>query len=369
MRPSRLEAGWKPVSDGLLAPLVGADDQKDMTMNHFRAATSFLANSHRATTFFLAVLVVAGACSREADKPAKAKAFPDSIADDEYLVWVNSSPIRGRDLRVFTLLYQAGTPDSLRDRTFNLRMLDGLIDRTLLRVEAEAVGIQIQDSVTQWYFNQFATAMGGEATLDNILKSENMSRSDLERLIREDLFVRAFVETKVSGPAEVSDSVARAYFENNPRDFWTQDSVRARHIILRASQNDTPADIEKKRQTLRDLRARAQKGESFAELARQYSEDPAASRGGDLGYFSYRDMVTAFSDAAFALKPGQLSDVVETQFGYHLIKLEDKKPARKLEYEAIETALKNQIAQYMAAQALQNHLQRSRAVAIIEKNY
>ena len=338
-------------------------------MYRFRAITSFLANSRRAITFFFALVLVAGACSREAEKPEKAKAFPDSIADDEYLVWVNSNPIRGRDLRVFTLLYQAGTPDSLRDRSFNLRMLDGLIDRTLLRVEAEAVGIQIQDSVTQWYFNQFATAMGGEAALDNILKSESMSRSDLERLIREDLFVRAFVETKVAGPPEVSDSVARAYFENNPRDFWTQDSVRARHIILRASQSDTPADIEKKRQTLRDLRARALKGESFAELARKYSEDPAASRGGDLGYFSYRDMVGAFSDAAFALKPGQLSDVVETRFGYHLIKLEDKKSSRKLQYEEIEIALKNQIAQYMAAQALQNHLQRSRAVAIIEKNY
>jgi peptidyl-prolyl cis-trans isomerase C len=223
--------------------------------------------------------------------------------------------------------------------------------------------------MTQWYFGQFARAMGGEGTLDRMLSSEGMTRSDLERLIREDLFVRAFVETKVSGPGEVSDSMARAYFDSNPRDFWTPDSIRARHIIIRASQNDTPTDIENKKQTLRDLRARAQKGESFAELARQYSEDPAAERGGDLGYFTHRDMVGTFSDAAFALKPGQLSDVVETQFGYHIIKLEDRKASRKLQYEEVENALKSQIGQYMAIQALQNHLQRSRAVAIIEKNY
>jgi parvulin-like peptidyl-prolyl isomerase len=159
------------------------------------------------------------------------------------------------------------------------------------------------------------------------------------------------------------------YFRANPQVFWTADSVRARHIIIRASQNDTEEDIENKKRTLRDIRQRVLDGSSFAEMAKTYSEGPSAPAGGDLGYFSREEMVKPFSDAAFSLKPGEVSDVVVTSFGYHIIQVVDKKPRRKLEFEEIKQSLKNQIAQNMVAQGLQNHLQMSRSVAIIERNY
>ena len=135
---------------------------------------------------------------------------------------------------------------------------------------------------------------------------------------------------------------------------------RTRSTIRRERQN---------KQTLRDIRERVLAGEDFAEMAREYSEGPSASNGGDLGYFTQRDMVAPFTNAAFALAPGQVSDVVQTQFGYHIIQVVDRKASRKLEFEEVEPGLKLQISQYMGAQALQNHLQRSRAVAIIEKSY
>ncbi len=121
--------------------------------------------------------------------------------------------------------------------------------------------------------------------------------------------------------------------------------------------------------TLRDLRARAVAGDDFAGLAKEYSEGPSAASGGDLGYFGRQDMVPSFSDAAFDLEPGQVSDVVVTTYGYHVIQMVDKKPARKFEYEEIAEQLKNQLQQQMLAQMLQNHLQMSRSVAIIEQNY
>jgi hypothetical protein len=300
---------------------------------------------------------------------SKAEAFPDSVVDRELLVRVNSHPLTGKDLRTYALLYGLGTRDSLYSRAFNEGLLDGLIDRTLLWLESEAIGVSIDDSTRDWFLNQFIRATGGEDVVSQTLTAAGLTRDDLGRLIRQDLQVRRFIETSVAQPPTVSDSLAMTYYENNPQRFWTADSVRARHIIIRASQEDTESEIADKRNKLQDIRRRAVGGENFAELAKEYSEGPSAAAGGDLGYFSRRDMVQPFSDAAFNLEPGQVSEVVTTRFGYHLIQTLDKKPPRQLPYADVEAELKNALAQQMMAQALQNHLQLSRSVAIIERNY
>jgi peptidyl-prolyl cis-trans isomerase C len=310
------------------------------------------------------------ACGGESDDGnADVVSFPDSVVDGDIIVRVNSHPIYGRDLRMFTLIYRSGTTDSLRNRGFNEKMIEGMIDRTLLWLEAEALGVTIDDSTQQWYYREFTQASGGDAYVAELLQGMGFTTTDLGKLIRQDLQIRSFLETTVAQGTEAPDSVVRAYYDQNERQFWTPDSVRARHIILRGSQEDTPEDIESKKQTLRDIRAQVLAGEEFAEMAKQYSEGPSASNGGDLGYFTQRDMVAPFTNAAFALAPGQVSDVVQTRFGYHLIQVVDRKASRKLEFEEVAPGLRLQISQYMAGQALQNHLQRSRAVAIIEKNY
>lgn len=317
----------------------------------------------------MAILLAMAACSGDDESKGQAISFPDSVVDEELLVTVNSRPISGRDLRVFTMVYRSGTSDSLRSRSFNEKILDGLIDRTLLLQEAEAVGITINDSTHKWYLREFSRAVGGEETMDRLLAEGGFTRHEMEQLVRQDLTIRKFLESSVAAPVDVPDSLALTYYQQNERQFWTPDSVRARHIIIRRSQDDTDLDIQAKSQTLRDLRERALAGEDFAELAKQYSEGPSAPKGGDLGYFTARDMVATFSSAAFDLEPGGISDVVETSFGYHIIQVTDKKPPRKLEYDEISGQLKQQIAQFHVDQTLQNHLQRSRAVAIIEKKY
>jgi len=321
-----------------------------------------------AVVISLAVCACGGDTGEDKDG-AKSVSFPDSVVDEDLLVTVNGQAIRGRELRLYTEVYGAGTRDSLRSPSFNIKILDGLIDRTLLLIEAQAIGTVIDDSTRQWYMREFTRAMGGDARIDQFLTESGFTRYDFESLIKQDLLIRKFIETRVSPNLVVPDSVAIAYYQENSSQFVTPDSVRARHIIIRASQGDTPSDIENKKQTLRDLRDRARAGDDFAALAKEYSEGPSASAGGDLGYFTQRDMVAPFSTVAFALKPGEVSDVVVTQFGYHVLQVVDIKKSRKVEYAEIEEELKVQIGQFMMAQNLQNHLQRGRTVAIIEKNY
>jgi hypothetical protein len=140
--------------------------------------------------------------------------------------------------------------------------------------------------------------------------------------MREQLLVMKLRESVVRPDTLFSDDrLAQLWSTEGPGT-----EIRARHILLRAAADASPAQRDSVRRAADALRARAAAGEDFASLATQHSEDPgSASRGGDLDYFGRGRMVAQFEEAAFALQPGQISPVVESPFGYHIIKLEDRR--------------------------------------------
>ena len=110
----------------------------------------------------------------------------------------------------------------------------------------------------------------------------------------------------------------------------------------------------------------AKEGKDFAELAKEYSEGPSKDNGGDLGYFPRGAMVKAFEDAAFALDEGEISDVVETQFGYHIIKLTGKKAQRNVPFEEVKDRLKHSLLQQKIKTEIRNWINNLKANANIE---
>jgi peptidyl-prolyl cis-trans isomerase C len=133
------------------------------------------------------------------------------------------------------------------------------------------------------------------------------------------------VEKEIATQVVVSDADVHEFYTGNKDKFEQPEQARARHILV---QVDEKAD-EKTRQAARakadDLLAQLKGGANFEELAKKSSDCPSAPQGGDLGFFAHNQMVPAFDEAAFALKPGETSGVVETEFGYHIIRLEEKK--------------------------------------------
>ena len=139
------------------------------------------------------------------------------------------------------------------------------------------------------------------------------------------LYVR-FKPQDYINEVQPTDADIEDFYRLHEEDYKEPEKVRARHILFRIPPKAKTSDIQaiqKKADMVLDL---ARKGENFAELARKYSEDSTASKGGDLGYFTRQDMVKPFSDAAFSLKKGEISDLVRTRFGLHIIKVEDIKP-------------------------------------------
>jgi peptidyl-prolyl cis-trans isomerase D len=151
----------------------------------------------------------------------------------------------------------------------------------------------------------------------------------------------------------VSDDEVKRYYDDNLREYEHEKEVKARHILFKLKPDAPPEDVEKVRAEAQKVLDEAKKGKDFAELAKKYSQDEATAKsGGELGYFNSKQMDPAFSEAAFSLKPGEISDLIRTPYGFHIVQVEDVHAPRTVPFEEvkaeIEKNLKLQKAQDIA---------------------
>jgi peptidyl-prolyl cis-trans isomerase C len=144
----------------------------------------------------------------------------------------------------------------------------------------------------------------------------------------------------------VSDDELKSYYDSHTGEFKTPEMVKARHILVKV-ENTASEDEKKKAKEKADMYLKKIKdGEDFAKLASEVSDDPSSKvKGGDLGFFQKGRMVKPFEDAAFSLKPGEVSSVVETQFGFHILKVEDKKDSTTESFDAVKERLRQKLLQ------------------------
>ena len=129
-------------------------------------------------------------------------------------------------------------------------------------------------------------------------------------------------------------------------------------------------DDEKKaaaRKKIEEVQEKIKAGEDFAQLAKTYSQGPSSTQEGDLGYFDRPKMVKPFSDAAFRLQPGEISPIVETRFGYHIIKVVDRKPETKLAYEDIKPRLVESLKKKKMQEAIAQYINKIKSGASIKR--
>jgi peptidyl-prolyl cis-trans isomerase D len=138
---------------------------------------------------------------------------------------------------------------------------------------------------------------------------------------------------------KVTDEEIKRYYEDNPKKYRQEGQVRARHILFKLSPDATGDQVAKVRAEAEKVLTEAKNGADFAELAKKYSQDPSAPQGGDLGFFSREKMVPEFSDAAFKMKPGEISALVRSSFGLHIIKVEEVRPEQITALETVRSEI------------------------------
>lgn len=166
-----------------------------------------------------------------------------------------------------------------------------------------------------------------------------------------------FTPEKLAQFQDVSDEEAKAYYAAHSDTLVQKEEVNARHILLKVEESADQKEVDKVLARIEKIRERALAGEDFPKLAQEYSEGPSAPNGGDLGWFG-RDggMVKAFEDAAFSLAKGEVSQPVRTRFGWHIIKIEDRKDPSQMTFEDVESEIKQILAEEKATDKLSDLL-------------
>jgi peptidyl-prolyl cis-trans isomerase C len=280
-------------------------------------------------------------------KPVPAQ-LPDVVAR------VNGQDVKKDDFdrMIHTLEARAGQPIPPDRRDEILRgALDQLIVYNLLSQESKARGIKVEDSEVNAKIQQLRGQFPTQEAFDKALKERGMSVDGLRKDAFVDISVTKLMDAEVAALPGPSDAEAKDYYAKNPDRFKEEESVRASHILIRVDPKADAATRAKAKATIDTVLKKAKAGEDFGKLAQNYSQDGSAAQGGDLNFFPKGQMVPEFSNVAFSLKKDQISDVVTTQFGYHIIKLTDRKPGRVVPFEEAQA----QIKQFLEGQKKQQH--------------
>ena len=284
--------------------------------------------------------------------PAPPKPVPAVIPP--VIARVNGEDVKKEDFDriIHTMEARAGQPIPPDRRDEILRgAIDQLVVYTLLSQESRSRGIKVADADIEAKMGQLKSQFPTQDAFDKALKERGMTVDSLRKDARVDLSVTKLMEAETAALPGPSDLEAKDFYEKNPDRFKQDESVRASHILIRVDEKADAAARKKARAEIDAVLKQAKAGADFAKLAQEHSQDGSAAQGGDLNYFPKGQMVPEFDKVAFELKPGQLSGVVTTQFGYHVIKVIDHKPARVVPFDE-STA---QIKQFLTEQKKQQH--------------
>ena len=211
-----------------------------------------------------------------------------------------------------------------------------MISEELLFQQAVKQGITIDEKDVDNEMIRIKRQFRDEKQYLEQLKSSGHTEKNLRKQINRQASISQLIKQVIVPEINVKPEEAKAYFENNPDKFQRPERVRAQHILMKSEQGDSEEKKAEARKKLQELHKRIMAGEDFSALAKEHSQGPSNVRGGDLGYFTRGRMVKAFEDVAFKLAPNEVSGIVETQFGYHLIKVLDHQSESKPSYDEVE---------------------------------
>jgi peptidyl-prolyl cis-trans isomerase C len=300
----------------------------------------------------------AGAAAPPAEE-APAKPVPAQLP--EVVARVNGEPIDKTEFEkaIKNVEGRAGgpVPADQRDRVYR-GVLDQLISYRLLMQETKARKIDVPDAEIDARIAQIKQQFPSEDEFKKQLAQRNMTVEGLRADAKSDMQVAKMLEAEVNTKVAVQPADVNTFYQQNPDKFQQPERVRASHILIRTEENADAKAKETAKAKAADLLKQVKAGKDFAELAKQHSQDPgSAVQGGDLGFFQQGQMVGAFERAAFALKPGEVSDIVETPFGFHIIKMAEKQAARTVPIEEVKPKIE---------EFLQNQQRQQKTQAFIE---
>jgi len=223
-------------------------------------------------------------------------------------------------------------PDRLARIEQNI--LKRLIEKELIDQAVKAAGVEVPAADIEAGFEEYKKRFQSEEQFENYLKHGRVTKESIEERIQDRRALELLLEKQ--GEMAVDDAAAKEFYEKNERFYTEKAGVRASHILIKLAQNASKEDEAKAMEKVKKAQEMLKGGEDFGEVAKKMSEGPTAPKGGDLGFFGEGRMVKEFQDAAFAMKVNDVSEPVRTRFGFHIIKVTDKREDRKKSFDEVK---------------------------------
>jgi peptidyl-prolyl cis-trans isomerase C len=251
------------------------------------------------------------------------------------------------------------------------KILDNLVLRKILISRATQADKDIAKTNVEERIDELTKSVGSPEALNRELLARGMTLTQFKDRLLEQQTCEQVVERELRSKINISDSLIKQYYEDNKQQFEMPERVKASHILISTrdplTNQELPADKKKEKLALAEkVLAQAKKGSNFADLVKQYSDDPGSKNKGGEYTFSHGQMVPEFEKAAFALDKEKISDIVTTQFGYHIIKLLDKYPAETLPFEKVKNDIKNYLSYQEAQKQLPDYFEKIKKEANVE---
>ena len=277
----------------------------------------------RAILPMLALLALAAA--------APAEQIKQPLRDTDVVARVNGTTIYRKAVRELVqgiLAAQDRAPDPASVEKLAGSALDSLIALDLLYQESQARGVQVNDAAVDEELAHNRKRFPDARAFEAAMKSSGISQADLRRDTLKTMAVNRLLEGSIWKDLHITPEQAKDFYEHNREEFRHPAEVRASHILIRVPEQASATERASAKQRAAALLDKLKAGADFADVARTGSEDPVtAAQGGDMGYLAKGDMDSAFEKAAFALGSGHLSGVVNTPYGYHIIKVTERREA------------------------------------------
>jgi peptidyl-prolyl cis-trans isomerase C len=308
----------------------------------------------KALCYAIIVLLLQTTAALSEEKPAAKKkaAAGEKSAAGTVLAKVNGTAITRaeRDRAVQEILMQQGrtgqqaTPEMMPQ--MEKAALEQLISVELLYQKGKTLKVPDLENKVDDKIAQTKKQFPSPEDFDKALKGSNLTEKKLREMAEKNIVIDNLLQKEVFNKITVTEADAKKFYDDNPDKFKMPERTRASHILISADQKATPEEKKKAKEKADAVRKRVAGGEDFATVAKSESNCPSSSKGGDLGYFGKGQMVPQFEQAAAALKIGELSSVVETPFGYHIIKVTERKPAETIKFAEV----KDRIEEYLKSQ-------------------
>jgi peptidyl-prolyl cis-trans isomerase C len=306
---------------------------------------------------------------------SSADATKESETNDRVVVArVNGQPIYKEALSYYTQdemkkfrkygMQRKGTPELIKG--MERRALDKVIAQELLSQESKDLKVEDIEKKVDEETQKLKRKYKNEKNFKSYLKSKNLTEDALRATLKKNIYIDRYLKEKGIRNPVIPEEEIRSYYEDTKEEYRREEYIKASHIVILVDENAPQEKKDEAHRKAEKIWKEIMDSKDFAGLARKYSEDGKAPSGGDLGYIEKGFMPPEFDAVAFSMKKDEISEVVRTKYGFHIIKVVDKKPAGIAPLSEVKDFITRYLQMELSRKKLASHMKELKEKAKIE---